>query len=240
MVKSRTIKELAPNPKNPRKISEAKLDQLKKALAEFGDLSGFVYNRKTKHIISGHQRAKVFDEGAEIEISHKHKKPTATGTVAEGFVLLHGERYRYREVSWDETKEKAATIAANQSAGDWDDDILKEWFTELEDFDMDTDLTMFSKAERAKYLSADQKLEDETGDKRNKKKSRSASDDIEGVNLLYTKDKLDEFKEALEFFQIHLQIDNVSDVVLEVLKSAKDSFNAELEQPKTKLRKKEA
>lgn len=243
MVKTRTVKELAPNPKNPRKISPEKLEQLKKALAEFGDLSGFVYNRKTKHIISGHQRAKVFDEASEVEIDKKYKKPTATGTVAEGFVTLHGERFRYREVSWDEPKEKAATIAANQSAGDWDDDILKDWFVELEDYGMDSDLTMFTESERRKYMPtiADEAVEDdEKPSKGKKQKSRSASDDVKGVNLMFTEDKLAEFMSALEYFQIHLQIYNVSDVVLEVLKSAKESMQDEDEKPQTKIRRKEA
>jgi len=154
------VADLKPNPKNPRKISEARLEMLKKAMEEYGDLGGFIYNRKTKHLIGGHQRAKVFEQNSEVVIENKYPKPTRTGTVAEGFVILHGERFRYREVSWDETKEKAATIAANKSAGDWDNNLLAEWFTDISDFGVDLDLTMFDALEVKKLLSKKREGED--------------------------------------------------------------------------------
>ncbi len=150
MVKS--LGELAANPENPRKISGAKLELLRKALHKFGDLSGFIFNRKTKHLISGHQRLKVFGPEAEVSIEHTFKKATRTGTVAEGSVLLDGERYKYREVLWDRTKEKAAAIAANRNAGDWDDELLGDWLSELRDFEFDLDLTMFDLKERIKLF----------------------------------------------------------------------------------------
>ena len=106
------LSDLSPHPGNPRRIGDAELERLRKAIDEFGDLSGFVFNRKTKRLVGGHQRQKVMPEGSEIEILTRYKKPTRTGTVAEGYVHHNGERYTYREVSWDEQKEMAANIAA--------------------------------------------------------------------------------------------------------------------------------
>lgn len=142
------IKDLKANPKNPRTISDEKLAMLKKAIAEFGDLSGIVFNRKTKHLVGGHQRTKGFDPSAEIHIEKKFSKPTKTGTVAVGYVLVNGERHSYREVEWDKIREQAANIAANKGAGEWDLPQLEEWFRELDDFGFDLDLTMFATVDR--------------------------------------------------------------------------------------------
>lgn len=141
------LKDLKANPKNPRKISEEKLEMLKKALAEFGDLGGIVYNRTTKQLLGGHQRGKVLPPESEIVIEKTHKKPTKVGTVAEGYILVDGERFNYREVKWDAAKEKAANIAANKGAGEWDKGLLSEMLMELDTINFDLSLTMFDKKE---------------------------------------------------------------------------------------------
>ena len=147
------LKDLRANPKNPRKISDEKLKQLKKALLEFGDLSGIVYNTRTKQLVGGHQRSKILDAASVIEIQKKYKKPTAAGTTAEGYVIVRGERYSYREVNWDEMREKAANLAANKNAGEWDLPQLKDWLKDLNSFDADFDLslTMFDEDELQKF-----------------------------------------------------------------------------------------
>ncbi len=145
------VADLKPNARNPRKITDKRLSQLSKAVEEFGDLSGIVFNRKTKELVSGHQRLKLFEKDTEITIDVAHKKPTKNGTVAEGFIVLRGERFPYREVSWDETRQKAATIAANNSAGSWDNNILGDWLLDIDDMGMDLDLTMFDELERKKF-----------------------------------------------------------------------------------------
>lgn len=142
------IKDLTPNPKNPRTTTEPKLAMLKKSLAEFGDLGGFVFNRKTGQMVGGHQRAKAFDSRAKIILEKKYPKATRTGTVAEGFVEFKGERFKYREVAWDEVREKAANIAANKGAGEWDLPELSNWLQDISDFGFDLDLTMFDESER--------------------------------------------------------------------------------------------
>ncbi len=147
-----TLKDLAPNPKNPRTITEEKLAALKRALDEFGDLGGFVFNRRTKRLVGGHQRAKSLPQDSEVVVTRRFKKPTRLGTVAEGYVDVNGEAFKYREVDWNEIREKAANIAANKGAGEWDKALLGEWFRDLE-FAIDLDLTLFDESEREALLA---------------------------------------------------------------------------------------
>ena len=78
--------------------------------------------------------------------------PTKTGTVAEGYVLIHGERFTYREVSWGEEKENAAMIAANKHGGEWDDFKLKEILSTLKSGEYPMDLTGFDSEELERML----------------------------------------------------------------------------------------
>jgi len=175
------IKNLKANPDNPRTITPERLEVLKKALQEFGDLSGVVFNKQTGRLVSGHQRVKIFGAKAKVSIEKTYRKPSPTGTVAEGFIDLGGERFRYREVAWDATKEKAAAIAANRTAGDWDTLKLADWFKDIGDFGFDLDLSMFdsievgkvlTRAEKAKTKSVDVDGEDEEEDKPTAKKEK--------------------------------------------------------------------
>ena len=154
------IKELTPNPNNPRKITDSKLEQLKKALIEFGDLSGIVYNVKSKQLVGGHQRSKLFETDSDITITKQYAKPTKTGTVAEGFCVMNGERYSYRAVSWPKHKEMAANIAANKGAGMWDMPELAVWMKELSNFDIDFDmnLTMFDDDELLQFSNKEKEI----------------------------------------------------------------------------------
>lgn len=119
------LKDLKPNKRNPRRISAKKLEQLKASLVKFGDLSGFVYNRRTKNLVSGHQRQKSLPPNATIKIESKYEKPTKSMTVAEGFVVVDGEHFKYREVDADPQWEMEALLAANKHGGEWDTDLLK-------------------------------------------------------------------------------------------------------------------
>ena len=142
-----TLGELKANPKNPRRISDQKLDMLKKALLEFGDLSGIVFNVKSGQLVGGTQRAKVLPPDSKIVIRKTYTKPTKTGTIAEGHVEIDGEQFSYREVDWSKDKEKAANIAANKGAGEWEFSQLNEWISELEQSNFDLSLTMFDEDE---------------------------------------------------------------------------------------------
>lgn len=116
-------------PYNPRTITDEKIDKLKQSLLKLGDLSGIIYNRKTKQFPAGNQRSKAIDlSKCEIEVIKKNRKPDKQGTVIVGFVIWEGVRYNYREVDWTIEQEKEANIIANMNAGDWDMEALKEHF----------------------------------------------------------------------------------------------------------------
>ncbi len=146
------LKDLKANPKNPRKVTPAKLKALKRSLEEFGDLGGFVFNRRSGMLVGGHQRAKVFPKNAKVVIEQSHATATEKGTIAAGYVEIKGERFSYREVDWDEDREKAANIAANKGAGEWDPANLGDWFKDLAAHGFDLDLTMFDASEREAFL----------------------------------------------------------------------------------------
>lgn len=148
-----TLGDLPANPKNPRRVTDAKLGALKRSLAEFGDLSGVVFNRRSGQLIGGHQRQRVLPAKAQVVVTERFAEPTAAGTVALGHVTVDGERFAYREVDFDPARERAANIAANKGAGEWDLEQLGEWFRELNDLEFDLDLTMFDEAERQAFLA---------------------------------------------------------------------------------------
>lgn len=119
------LKSLKPNKRNPRKISDKGLEALHKSLDKFGDLSGIVRNIRTENLISGHQRQKSLPADATIKIERKYDVPTRCHTVAEGFVMVDGERFTYREVDADEQWETEALLAANNQGGENDADLIK-------------------------------------------------------------------------------------------------------------------
>lgn len=146
---------LSPNKENPRLITGAKAKMLARSLAEFGDLGAVVFNRRSGQLVGGHQRVKLFPEESKIEIVRRFKTPTKTGTVAEGFLNAFGERFPYREVDWDASREKAANIAANKGAGEWDLPALSKWLSELSADSFELDLTMFDELERQTILQVE-------------------------------------------------------------------------------------
>lgn len=155
------LQDLKPNEKNPRTISPERLTMLKKSLDEFGDLSGIVNNTRFNRLVGGHQRHKLMPRDSEIVIEAKFPVPSKTGTTAEGYALVNGERFKYREVSWDEAKEKAANIAANKHGGEWDEPRLGEWLADLDALGYDMDLTGFDAAELARLAAQQQAADNE-------------------------------------------------------------------------------
>ena len=119
--------------KNPRKISEAQLEQLKQNIQELGYLSGIVHDLNTDEIISGNQRSKVINiNECEIEIVKKYDEPNEQGTIAFGFVIFENQRLNYRQVRWNEKQREKACITANALGGEFDYKILQSEFdTEL-------------------------------------------------------------------------------------------------------------
>jgi hypothetical protein len=108
-----TLQELTPWERNPRTIDEEAKAGLRRSLEEFGDLSSIVFNTRNKRLVGGHQRTSVISEYSTIEIDRRYDPPTATGTTAEGSVVVNGERFKYREVDWTDEKHAAANVTAN-------------------------------------------------------------------------------------------------------------------------------
>jgi len=144
---------------NPRKINDTDFNNLIQSIREFGDLSGLVKNITTGHIISGNQRKEAFSKlGAErIVITQRMSDgPDKYGTTAYGYILMpDGGQFSYREVMFDEAKEKAANIAANRITGEWDKDLLAQvnyGLSQLENGDELLALTGQSEDEIVKLL----------------------------------------------------------------------------------------
>jgi len=134
------IKDLKPADYNPRKITEEKLKMLAKAMQEFGDLSGIVFNCRTGNLIGGHQRVKNFDPTWEVV---KEPYQDEVGTIAEGHIETPFGKWKYREVDWPKKKEGAANIAANKHGAMWDFPKLADILIDLDNGAFDMDLTGF-------------------------------------------------------------------------------------------------
>lgn len=128
------ITDLRPNPKNPRKISAERDAKLAEYLAEFGDLSGLIFNRDGM-VISAHQRVRHYKRnGGKLVLSEQYKQPAKDGTIARGHIEMpDGTRYIVRQVDWDKEKAERAMVVANGAFGEWDTDILLDHF----EFDID-------------------------------------------------------------------------------------------------------
>lgn len=155
------IKDLKQADYNPRKIIDEKLAMMKKSMIEFGDLSGIIFNIKTGNLIGGHQRIKNLDPEWEVT---KEPFKDSRGTVARGFIKTPFGDWVYREVEWDEKKEKAANLAANKHSGDWDIPKLKDLINELDSVKLDMDLVGFEDLELKAFFSKDMAVDLEEPD----------------------------------------------------------------------------
>ena len=128
-METKDFSELKANPKNPRKIDKHDYQALVASIKEFGDLSGIVFNQTTGQLVGGHQRTEAFRRmggQARVIVSYRFPEPNRQGTIALGYVDYDNEQFSYREVQWDETREKSANIAANRIQGQFDLDLLSE------------------------------------------------------------------------------------------------------------------
>ena len=131
----KALKDLKPAPYNPRSITPEELAALRRSMEDFGDLSGIVFNTKTSHLVSGHQRISNLQEGEVVLVD---ESTDDKGTVGYGYIESDGTRWPVRFVEWNKTWEKAANVAANSPylTGKYTDgvvDILDELKTELPD-----------------------------------------------------------------------------------------------------------
>lgn len=154
MTTSMPLAALAPAAYNPRKITPGKLQMLQKSLEHFGDLSGIVFNETSQTLVGGHQRSEIAQAlgVTDIVIERRYDPPTKTGTVAEGYLMFNGERHSVRSVRWDDSTEKAANIAANKGAGEFDSEALAAIMADLKTAGVDLELTMFELEEQNKLF----------------------------------------------------------------------------------------
>ncbi len=121
----KSISDLKPDPKNPRRIDEDSARALSKSMYEFGDLSGIVWNEATGELVAGHQRVDQLKRaGAGLCVG--------TDPVLES----DGRRFPVRVVNWTPEKQRAANIAANNQAiaGVFTDDVSELLEQVKEDF----------------------------------------------------------------------------------------------------------
>ena len=109
-------------PYNPRKISDHDLDALRRSLRFFGTVEPVVVNRRSGHIVGGHQRVKA----AEAE---------GIDTLPVVYVEL------------DDPSERQLNLALNRIHGEWDEEKLAAVLAELEQVGADLDLTGFTAEE---------------------------------------------------------------------------------------------
>lgn len=147
------LEDLKPNPNNPRKLTDERRAMMEKSLKELGDVSGFVFNRRSQRLVAGHQKRSISSLDAKITIIEEYESPNAQGTVKIGFIDIDGEKFKYREVDVDETTEKAMNIASNKHSGEWDLLALPDWLAELKNSGLDMDLVGFTSGELEALLA---------------------------------------------------------------------------------------
>lgn len=119
--------------KNARKIDQKRMDDLKRYITEYGDLSGIILNLENGEYVGGNQRSKVMQEAGKLVDLVQLEEPDGVGTVAYGFVEYQGNRFAYREVRWDEIRHAKASIIANNAGGENDLDLLIQHHAEILD-----------------------------------------------------------------------------------------------------------
>ena len=114
-------------PYNPRQISDHDLEALRRSLRFFGTVEPIVVNRRSGHIVGGHQRVKA--------------------ALAEGI-----DELPVYYVDLDDPSEKQLNLALNRIHGEWDEEMLERLLVELRTSGADLELTGFTDDEIAALL----------------------------------------------------------------------------------------
>ncbi len=120
-------------PYNPRTISDHDLQALRRSLKFFGAVEPVVVNRRSGHIVGGHQRVKAAE--------------------AEGI-----ESLPVVYVDLDDPSERQLNLALNRISGEFDVDKLAELLRDLEAQGADLDLTGFTEIEIDELLQGGEDL----------------------------------------------------------------------------------
>jgi DNA modification methylase len=146
------LTELKPAPYNPRTIDDKALAGLAKSIGEFGDVSGICWNRRTGHLVTGHQRLAALrgEHGDGLNVQ---------GSDEDGWALVAPgcEAIPIRIVDWDDNRERAANVVANNEhiCGTWDYPSLERLLTELKSTEF---------GELFSILRLDEFLDEQVGD----------------------------------------------------------------------------
>jgi hypothetical protein len=143
----RDIRDLLPNVKNPRRISEHDFKALEQSIQKFGDLSCIVFNVRTGQLVGGHQRINAMKNQPGVRIEMLQPYPLerdALGTVGIGHIIIGQAQFPYREVDWDAGWEAAANIAANRIQGEFDLELLAQMDYELSQLENGEELLRLS------------------------------------------------------------------------------------------------
>jgi hypothetical protein len=128
------ITALSPAKYSPRMITDMRLVFLDQSIQEYGDLSGVVFNKRTKSLICGEQRVKTLKGKKTTIVTAPHVDQH--GTLEIGQIEVQSKKgiifIPFRIVDWDIKKQKAASIAANAHGGKFDNDKLRLVVNELE------------------------------------------------------------------------------------------------------------
>ena len=102
-IQLKKLKDLKPNPLNPRKSSITQDENLKKSLEKFGVVEPIVFNKQSGYIVGGHFRVRELKKLGYKEVE---------------CVI----------VDLNEQDEKELLIRLNANTGDWDTDLLlQDW-----------------------------------------------------------------------------------------------------------------
>jgi len=120
------VDNLNPAPYNPRKDlqpGDKTYDSLKRSVETFGHLQPIIVNKRTRHVVGGHQRLKVLKDLGRKMVD-----------------------VVYVDIPIEE--EKALNLTLNKSVGEWDEPKLASLLQEFEAFpQVEVELTGFTKAE---------------------------------------------------------------------------------------------
>jgi DNA modification methylase len=123
-IQLKKLKDLKPNPLNPRKSSVTQDENLKKSLEKFGVVEPIVFNKQSGYIVGGHFRVRELKKLGYKEVE---------------CVIV--------DLSPDDEKE--LLIRLNANTGDWDTDLLlqdwdadklADWGVEMPEFESETTL----------------------------------------------------------------------------------------------------
>jgi len=135
-IEKKNISDLLPAGYNPRKDlqpGDAEYEKLKRSIQEFDYIDPVIWNQQTRTVVGGHQRLKVLQDlgHTKVEVS---------------------------VVDLPLGKEMALNVALNKVSGDWDTSKLSDLMLDLQDMDIDMELTGFDMDEINDLLP--EKIED--------------------------------------------------------------------------------